>query len=1065
VRLILLSLCSIVALPAQTPSATLLGRIEDSTGAALQGTRITLRHLGTNATREAAADELGDYTVAGLAPGSYELLAEAPGFKKLREASVELLVDQTFRLDLKMTVGDVTESVEVTAEAPLLNTENTTRGEVIASTEISEMPLEGRDFNDLSFLVPGVSRRAQGGQGSSLSVNGARADNTNFFIDGFNNQNARGGGANARPPIDAMQEFKMQVTGYPAEYGRLAGGALNMVLKTGTNKLHGTLFEFLRNDLMDARNFFDAQKSKLRRNQFGGMVNGPVNIPRLYKGRNRTFFLASWESYRQVMGATRLARVPTLLERAGNFSRTLDPATGSIVALRDPMAANVPFAGHILPVSRFDPIAARIAEFYPSPNRDGVNNFLVNRNDTDTWNSFLFKFDHRLSQKDSVSVRYLVRLNDLTNPFNGGDHGAFGNTAKERFSLGGITYMRQFTPTLINEARLGYTSAITRQDSVQFGEDWNARLGLPSPASPLAYGFPRVTVRDLVTLGNDAAQPVRFRVMTPEFGNTLTWVRGQHIFKTGGTIHWGRFNQTAINNMRGLYNFLGRWTNDPYGDFLLGLLNNSTRRLDGPTSKLRMTNYGFFVQDDWRVHRNLTLNIGLRWEILFPMHEIDGKLSNFVPELGKIVIASERAIPGMADRLALAGLTGKVDFARHVGLPDSLVYGQYRNFAPRFGFAWRVPKGVIRSGYGIFYGGSLQNPIRQDLAEAFPFALNQTFNRLTADPNVVTLRDPFPVQRLALDGATNAAGYEVRAPAQYMQSWNFTIEREIGKDSAIEIAYVGSKGTHLGRRYDVNQPLRDPNARVNGAFPRPYAGLNTINFYTFGSNSSYNAGILTIRRRIASGAFVRVNYVYSKSIDDASQISGNSAGGYPAAQDARNVRLERGRSDFDNRHTFTMNFNYELPFRQNEWTRGWQVSGTGRIYSGQPFTPRVSNVQLDQGEANRPDRIAKGVLDNPTPDLWFDLRAFPVVPLGAFRMGNAGRNVLDGPGFVGVNFALLKRVRVAEGHSLQFRWEVFNVANHANLLLPNNNVNAAQGGTITEASAPRSMQLGLKYIF
>ncbi|MBL8223119.1 MAG: Plug domain-containing protein, partial [Bryobacterales bacterium] len=289
------------------------------------------------------------------------------------------------------------------------------------------MPLEGRDFNDLTFMVPGVARRAKGGSGSALNINGARSDNTNFLIDGFTNNSMRGGGAQARPPIDALQEYKLQTTGYPAEYGRLAGGVMNMVLKTGTNAIHGTFFEFFRDDAMDARNFFDTQKSQLRRNQFGGTVHGPVVLPKLYNGRDRTFFLASWESYRQNQGVNRLGRVPTERELSGDFSQTVEIATNRPLVLRDPLAANVPFANNLIPESRIDPIARQVRTFYPAVNRPGqLNNFRANAADRDKWNSLLFKADHRLNTRDNLSGRYMVRINDQDNPFNGSDAGTFG---------------------------------------------------------------------------------------------------------------------------------------------------------------------------------------------------------------------------------------------------------------------------------------------------------------------------------------------------------------------------------------------------------------------------------------------------------------------------------------------------------------------------------------------------------------------------------------------------------------------------------------------------------------
>jgi hypothetical protein len=349
----------------------------------------------------------------------------------------------------------------------------------------------------------------------------------------------------------------------------------------------------------------------------------------------------------------------------------------------------------------------------------------------------------------------------------------------------------------------------------------------------------------------------------------------------------------------------------------------------------------------------------------------------------------------------------------------------------------------------------------------FPFVVSQTFNRQANNPNYITLSNPFPTAgKATVAGVTNANGYDSHAATPYMQSWNFTVERDLGHGAAIEAAYTGSKGSHLGRRYDINQPFRSVELRQpSGTFPRPISGLNMINFYAFESNSSYNAATATLRKRFAKGLFFRANYVSGKSIDDASQVSGNSDGGYPGAQDARNLRLERGRSDWDNRHAVTMMFLYDLPGIRSRLLRGWQLGGTGRMYSGQPFTPRVSNVQTDLGEANRPDRIANGALDNRTVEQWFDLSAFPVVPTGAYRFGNSGRNILDGPGTMAVNASLVRKFALRERSQAQFRWEVFNVFNHANFDLPNNNVNAAAGGTITSASAPRVMQFAIRVQF
>ncbi len=1054
----------------QTPAATIVGRIEDASAGSLPGVKVQVRNKNTGDLREAQTATNGEFVLANLPPGFYELFAEKEGFKRIHEAEIELQVDQTARFEFRMMVGDVTESVEVKAEAPLLNTDNATRGDVIVTQEIMEMPLEGRDFNDLTFMVPGVARRAEGGSGSALNINGARADNTNFMIDGFSNNSMRNGGAQARPPIDSLQEYKLQTNGYAAEYGRRAGGVMAMVLKTGTNRFHGTLFEFLRHDVLDTRNFFDAEKSKLRRNQFGGSLHGPLLLPRLYDGRNRTFFLGSWESYRQTQGVNRLGRVPTDLERAGDFSETLDPATGKAVNLKDPLA-NAAFPGNVIPASRVHAVARNIQPFYPAVNLPGqVNNFRANRSDTDHWDSYLVKVDHRLSDNDTLSARYMLRRNDQGNPFNGGDTGLFGNRVPEDLSLGGLSWTRTWTPTLIHELRMGFSRQAQRARSVQQGVDWNARLGLPSPVNPQTFGFPRVTVRDLAALGNAAEMPLRFTTMDAEVGGTLTLVRSRHIWKFGGDWTTMRYSQPALNNMRGTFNFLGRWTNSPYGDFLLGYLNNATRKVSGADPQLVSRSGGLFVQDDWRAHRALTLNFGLRYEMSPPMTERQGRMANFVPEFGKIIMAERGSMADMDPVIEQAGLAAKVGYAGDYGLPRSLVFANWNMLAPRFGLAWRPRsdnRTVVRGGYGLFYAASLANPVRGDVADVFPFSVNQTFNRQTSNPDVVSFTSPFPANRIVLDGVTNSAGMQVWQPPQYLQSWNLTVERELGLETALEIAYVGSKGTHLGRRYNVNQPFRNPALRPtpSGAFPRPYTGINDIDYYAFESNSIYNAGILTWRRRFTRGFFFRVNYFFAKSIDEASQLQGAGSGGYGGAQDARNLRLERGRSDFDTGHSVTLNFSWEPPLGRGRWGRGWQFTGSGRLYSGQPLTAKTSNVQLDQGEANRPDRIAKGRLEQRTPERWFDLSAFPVVPAGAYRFGNSGRNILDGPGFVGVNLGLYKRFPTGERSYLQFRWETYNLVNHTNFQLPNVNVNAINGGAITEAQAPRVMQLAAKWVF
>ncbi len=1045
-------------LAAQT--ASIEGLIKDKTGSLVPGATIQTINQESGEKRTVVANTEGAYAVPELSPGIYTVSATSPGFKTEIQKNIDVDIDETAEIEFVLEVGAVTESMEVTATAPVLNTENSSKGEVLVAQKVIEMPLNGRDFNDLSILIPGVVSTAQGGSGSAISINGARSDNTNFVIDGFNDQNPRLGTAQARPNIDALQEFKLQTSGYSAETGRLAGGVMNMVLKSGGNRVHGTLFEFLRNDVFDARNFFDAAKPELRRNQYGGLISGPASVPKLYKGNDRTFYLLSWESYRQVQTDTKLSRLPTLLERAGNFSQDgpiKDPSkTGTCSAT----VKTGCFTNNVIPISRISPIALRIQSLYPLPNVfSGLNNFRAAVKDPDQWDSVLLKVDQRLHGIDNVSYRFLDRHDRNRNPFDGSDTGTFGNTQHQIQWLMGLNYLHIFRSDLINEARIGFTRTDNHQRGYFQGYDYSAYFGIPGVTTdPRLIGVPHVTITGIAEFGDNSNEPVDFDVNNFEYADTLTYVKGRHIIKTGFDILHTQFNQPYNNNNRGTFAFTGSWTTQPYADFLLGELNNDSRQIGTTNNYLRLNNYSMFVQDDWKVLPHLTLNLGLRYELPLPATDEYGHLTNFIPDLGIQLSATGSGASAPAAPKTPFGL------ASQYGYPQSLVYGRHNDFAPRFGFAWRPFAGdrlVVRGGFGIFYGSQEQNDIRNALANVYPFVVDQSFTRNAAKPDFLTLSSPFPT---GADSMT-VNGYDPHAKTPYLESYNFTVERQIGKSTVLEVAYAGSKGTHLGRQYDLNQPFRIPGSQLpNGNFPRPYNAFGTINFYGFNSNSIYNAGIISLRRRISRGFFYTFNYTYAKSIDDASQLQGSGAGGQGGAQNSRDLNGDRGRSDFDIGHNFTSYFSYEIPWTGNVLLRGWQFAGTSQLHTGQPFTPKVTNVNLNLGEANRPNRIAKGTVPNPTTDLWFDPTAFPQVPAGSFGYGNSGRNILDGPGLINVNLSLYKNLRF-EHFSTQFRWETFNTLNHANFMLPVNAVNAPNVGTIRAAQAGRQMQFGLRLLF
>jgi hypothetical protein len=1108
------ALLSLTFLYAQSDLATITGVVTDAGQGVAPGVSITIRNVDTNSRRTIETNQEGYFTITNLPPGSYELIAEKEGFHRFRETGIVLETGQELRRDVKLTIGAVTESINVTADIAPLNTENgSIKGDVIVQAEIQDIPLNGRDFTDLAFLVPGVVANAQGGAGSGMAINGARADNTNFVIDGFDDRNVRGAAAQLRPNIDALQEFKMEVSGFSAEYGKMAGGILNMVLRSGTNQFHGSLFEYFRNDVFDARQYFSTNRLGLHQNQFGGVVMGPLSVPKVYNGHDRTFFLFSWESFRLVWGENRLGNVPTALQRAGDFSHTVNNA-GKPIVIKNPFGANAPFPGNVIPASLFSPAALNVLQYYPLPNRNNPQyNYLAFANNVSNWDSFLGKIDHRFSTTDSTSFRYSKRFERNNAPWAGSDTGSFGNYVRNDRSLLGLDFTHMFTPTLLMEARAGYNRTAQREHTLRVGLDTAGQLGIQgSTKDPMLEGFPLINVTGYLPLGFAANEPVQFYVTTIQYGDKFTWIRNSHVIKFGVDIARNQFNQPFFNNTRGTMTANGIWTGngtatngDAVADLELGLLNTSTITQQTTRNYMRSTNYGWFFNDDWKVTHSLTLNLGMRYEIDTPPGDKYNREANFIPALDKIIVSSDKNVPNLSQMVQDAGLTGRVGLAKDYGLPSTLVYTNYKNFAPRFGFAWRPfhnDRTVLRGGYGIFYSGNLLNDVRLGLETAFPFSNNLTFNRVAANPTGFTLTNPWPAALAKLGGTQTSTGFQLHAPTGYLQSYNLTVERDIGRGAVLEVGYVGSKGTHLGRQYDINLPFRSIAAyQANIAFPVLFPPFGVINYWDFGSNSIYNAGQITLRRRATGGFFYRINYSYSKSIDNASQLTGASTGGFAKALDPRNLGLERGRSDWDRGHIVTASFAYPVPVGTNrkflrgagKWVEGfvggWQISGTAIFESGPPFTVEDSTVNAAVGESTRPNRIASGYdpagvgkrgVDYP----WFDPAAFvPVPPCASrtncspdqygflpFAPGNSGRSILDGPGTQNINLSSIKNWPLGERKRVQFRWEVFNIFNHPNFQLPNRNFNETGAGILKSvqdsgSGGPRIMQFGLRYEF
>ena len=1068
-RLVTIAILAIHVLLGQAPTATVVGRITDSTGAVIAGVTVKITNLDTNIAREVPSNEVGDYTMPFLNPGRYSLEAVAEGFRSYRRTEFLLTVEQQMRIDIRLEVGTVSESVTVSEATPVLNTESGTRGEVISKEEIAEIPLDSRNFADLALLSGGVIPKGDGGDGS-LAVNGGRADNTGFLMDGMNNTQRRNTGAVINPPLEGVQEFKMITSGFSAEYGRYAGGVLTVVTKSGSNRFRGALYEFFRNDAMDARGYFDQSKNKLRRNQFGATVSGPVWIPKLYRGRDRTFFMVTWESLRLYAGQSQLGIVPQPEMLRGDFSKAAD-AFGRPLRIVDPLNSRQPFAGNQIPVSRLDPVAANIARYFPAPNSfAGANNLFVQGNGSTSYNNIGVKVDHNFSPVDRATFSTFWRPNRVWDPVvsSRSPLPEFGLQNQTLDLLSYVRYLRTVSPSMFLELTANFSRKTNNQGWPKSEErDWAGEAGfLGGTTNPSVRGLPQVDISGYIPIGPAYDYPKIWAFNNFQYAGTMTWIKGRHNVKFGADFLRMQYFSRQFGDTRGRVTVLGRFTNDPMADFVLGWPQTTRRQLDAAGPYHLISNYSGFLQDDFKISSTLTLNVGVRYDLMKPPQEKNGAWSMFVPSIGKIVIAGQGVLSDaeFARRIAASGIQQNVTTAAAAGLPRTLRRTDKNNFAPRFGFAWRPFGGtrtVIRGGYGLFFGSS--SIYRSDeFSDTYPFSINETYNAVTTNPLALTMSDPYPLARRNVGGVTTTSGQEASLQDQYLQSWNLTVEREFGKGTAIEVAYAGSKGTHLPRRYDLNQPFREIGVG-NGA--RLYPAFNTINITNDGSNSIYHSGAFTIRRRFNKQFFVRATYTYAKSIDESSNTGGTIQYNFPIAQDARNLRGERGRSDFDIGHAFASSFIISPNFSRHMLLRKWQMAGTATAYTGQPFTPKVANFNFANGEASRPDRIGKGTLANRSIDQWFDRTQFPVVPVGSFRFGSSGRNILDGPGTFNMNASISRRFQIRESSAVQFRAESFNVLNHPNFNLPENRVDIISGGVIARVRANRTIQLGLRVEF
>ncbi len=1051
-----IGLISVLA-AAQVTTADIVGRVTDASGATISGARVIIENSATGGTRSALTGNSGDYALNLLWPGRYALRIEATGFKTFVLPELILSAGDRVRVDALMKIGQMEETLEVVANASGLQSDTSTLSAVITDRPVQDLPLSGRNYFELAQLVAGANagppsalssgaRPDDRRQTSAISVNGQSDVLNNNLIDGIDNNERIIGTIGVKPSIDAIAEFRVQTSLYSAEVGRTPGGVVNIVTKSGTNAYHGSVYEFFRNDILDARDFFSTtgSKPKYRQNQFGGSIGGPIR-------KNRTFFFGDYEGLRIVQGITGVSTVPTPPQTRGDFSDLptpiLNPFTGT------------QFPGNVIPPEWIDPIGAHYAALYPAPTAPGfINNYSGSQNRTQFSSTFDARIDHRFSDDESFFARY--SFNDVATftpgvfpPRDGiepgGDLFAMSGQAEQTAQNAQLNYIHIFNPRLLMELKAGFARLNNASFPLNYGRNVSSEFGMQGVnLSSETTGLSPIWVVGYSPLGDSGFLPLRNIENNFQYAGSLTHTRGTHNLKMGASL----IRRQALNSQQkwgiGFFAFVGL-TGNSIADLLLGIPYQTTRQNELAAPGYRTWESGFYIQDDWRAKPWLTLNLGLRYDIFTPFTESHDRISNLDVANARILVAGRN---GVSDT---AGI--KTD---------------YRDVAPRIGFAAMFGPGmVVRGGYGLtFFPTNYTSPFN---LKNPPFA--SSYGPVYFQPLSAGLPLPSPIDPDNPTGALAAQALDYRAA--YMQQFNLTVEKEIS-GNVLRIGYVGQAGRRLAQIfYNINiappSPLPNPASRTPFAASLP--NVSTIGFSKAAGTSSYNALQLSLERRHKSGLAIGSNYTWAHGIDDVWGLSGEAIFGYGVLPDAV-AEVDRGNSDLDVRHRFALTANYEIPAGKSlkglkQWVLGgWQVNGIAVYQTGLPFTiinavPQ-SNTGVDATQSDRPNRVKSGTLPHPSLDRYFDTSAFVQQDFGT--LGNSGRNILFAPSFKKVDLSLFKQFDLREPWTLQFRAECYNITNTPGFGAPNTILGDPGFGTISDTNhnyTPRQFQFALKLLF
>lgn len=1103
-----LVLATLLALPlaAQQPTARILGIVTDPSGAFVAGARITVTNGATAQVHSAQSGPNGEYSIAQLAIGEYTMIVEAQGFSSKSFRGIVLQVGQEARFDVPLTVGATSETVTVDASAPLLVTDNSSVGQVIENKAIVNMPLNGRAFWQLAQLTPGVvftpggSDISSGGQGIRATRVGLRISGSSrlaggWFLDGFDITEYELGATSITPSTDALQEFKVLAGGMSAEYA--LPSVINAALKSGTNSFHGSAYEYLRNAKVQARNFFSPTVNPLKRNQFGATLGGPIK-------KDNVFFFVDYEGGRTRQGTTVNSTVPTTRQLEGDFSGGR-PMFNPLSTRENPAVAGQflrdPFPGNILPANLLSKQALYFKNLFPAPNSPNSRFIYAPALSLDT-DKFDIKVSPRLTAKDSLVSRYSFANNNESDPAAYPGLGSY--PLHSRAQNAGLSLLHVFNPNLTAEIGYNYYRSFFYflNASAFNGKNVVGLAGIPGfeGISDLQPAAPLLNLTGYTALaGSTDNRPKANRIRTYQYRSSVSWNHGNHDMKFGAQLSHQAHAFLNGNASQGTFNFDGRYTNNPqsagntgdgFGDFLLGYPFSVQRatpiQIFGNTGNF----WSFYGQDNWRVSRNLTINMGLRWELNSMLNGIRGQTNAFDFATGKVIIPSKGGVPDLTAQPGSAQIynvfRNQIELSEEKNLPWSIRHPDNRAVAPRFGFAWRPggsDKWVVRSAYGIFYVYPDSN-ITLGLVRTPPFVVLQTITndvptRATPTPRR-SLSNYFLGQSLIDANATpgiSTGGTNYRST--YTQTWNLNIQHQFAHNVALEVGYVANKGTRTQHSSQYNIPL--PGAG-NLQARRPYPQWGVLDYKIWGGSSSYQSLQAKLEKRFANGFSFLGSYAWSKCLDG----PGSEEGGSPVYY---LDNLNRGRCDFDVPHNFVTSYIWELPFGKGHkllgganravefLVGGWQWQGINTLQSGVPYSVSISVDRANTGTGQRPDAIATPIVPRDL-NCWYynsnNATCRAILPGQAdtfalpanFTYGNAGRNIMRGDRLVQLDMSLIKNFRVTETKNVDFRAQVFNLTNTPSFSNPNGSFNLATGGQVTSTrNQPRLYEFSLKFNF